>query len=377
VIVTLNGTIVQPQNIPIPIGPSRLVITSRSQNRVSTSTYVFQISRALPQGVIYVDMVTGSLNAAGSMMAPIKNFSQAIRLENITLALKLRDFLPNVITNQNFQLVPERGAPNVSLERLTEGRTFKIRNTNPDLLYAFSPLNPVRQNVINSFFIKAFDTISESLEPNSTFDLEFILPDFSSRAFMKLFREEPNGTRTEITGLNRVITNPSAYRISLTTNSVYSIEDSGVLVPTGAAGSDPHICTLSGRKYDLPLVRRQGSEIGLLKIGEYHLKAKVGGVMNGQFMQSCSLMHRGKRVLDVDFRKGYKIINKEVVSRIGSTCKFDNVSNSTKNNETVFVKDMWEGGVYLHINYQHRYICPIFNSHPTEDQIKNMSGVLI
>lgn len=377
VVVTLNGSVVQPQNIPIPIGPSTLIVTSRSQNRVSTNTYTFQIQRALPQGVIYVDSVTGTLNASGSLMTPIKSFAQAIKLENITLSVKLRDFLPNVATNQNFQVVPERGAENLNLERISEGRTFKIRNTKQDLLYAFSPLTPVRQNVVSSFFIKVFDSVQNTMAQGRTFDLEFILPDFSSRAFMKFFREEPNGTRTEITGLNRVITNPSAYRIALSSNSVYSIEDSGVLVPTGAAGSDPHICTLSGRKYDLPLIRRQGMEVSLLKIGGYNLKAKVGGVMNGQFMQSCSLNVNGKRVLEVDFRRGYKISNKNEVSEIRSSCNFENMSNSNKMNDTVFVKDMWRGGVYLHINYQHRYICPIFNHHPSSEEIKNMTGALV
>lgn len=377
VVVTLNGSIVQPQNIPIPIGPSRLVVTSRSQNRVSTSTYTFQISRALPQGVIYVDATSGTLNSSGSLMSPIKSFSQAIKLENITLSLKLKDFLPNAATNQNFQIVPERGVMNSAMERITEGRTFKIRNTNPNLIYAFSPLAPVRQNVINSFFIKAFDSTSEEMVRGGIFDLEFILPDFSSRAYMKFYREETNGTRTEITGLNRVITNPSAYRITLTSNSVYSIEDSGVLVPTGAAGSDPHICTLSGRKYDLPLIRRQGGEISLLKVGKYNLKAKVGGVMNGQFMQSCSLTVNGKKALEVDFRRGYKISNGDVVSEIRSNCNFENISNSNKMNDTVYIKDMWRGGVYLHINYQHRYVCPIFNSHPSSEEIKNMTGALV
>lgn len=377
VIVTLNGSIAHPKNIPIPIGPSTIIVTSSSQNRASTSTYTFQVFRTIPQGVIYVDTTSGSLNASGSMMAPIKHFSQAIKLENIPLAVKLRDFLPNVPINQNFQLTPERGVVNAALERVSEGRTFRIRNTNPDLVYAFSPLNPVKPGEISSFFIKALDRNTNQFAEGKSFDLEFILPDFSSRSFMKLFREEPNGTRTEISGLNRVITNPSAYRITLMSNSVYSIGDSGVLVPVGAAGSDPHICTLNGRKYDLPTIRRQGSEVSLLKIGKYNLKARVGGLMNGQFMQSCSLMVGGKRALEVDFRRGCKILNQNEVLGIGSKTSFENVSNSKKMNETVFVKDMWNGGVYLHINYQHRYICPIFNSHPTSEQLKNMSGALV
>lgn len=377
VLVYFNDLISQtPSSIPLPVGTSEIRVVSVSENSLNVSEYVISVTRALPvDGVVYVDSSSGSVLGSGSSSQPIKSYKQGMGYSNSTLSLKIRDFLPNYPgTNFSFMATPvsSQTAPLI----ITSGvNVIKLMNPNPSYTYLFAAVGSVRDNSIASFLLKVLNPASGEFVTNGPFQLEVYTPYHSSRTHLRLMREDNN---SEISG-GLVSSAISTYGVTLSSNSVYTIVDSGSLVVDPGIGSDPHIKTIFGRKYDLPKQYRYSKTgVSLLKTSTGEIRGRVTGLPNGEFLSKADITILNNRVMEIDFEKRRsKILVTDSVRNISveSNLLKNITKKSNKVTEMFFLETLWEGGVYILVNYQHRYICPIFNKHPVETD--NISGVLV
>lgn len=376
VAVFLNNLTVTPPNIPIPIGSSTIVIRSISENGQNTSIYTIGVTRA-PPGIVHLNTLSGSFSSSGGVGQPIGSLKQALRLNNAVISATITDLLPN-FGGQNSQVtLTTFASPSAPLEvEGSGGNLVKFNNPNPNFNYLFSNIPPVRQNGIMSFAFKALDPSSEEFSTSGPFQIEVDLPLLSSRTFIRLIREDDN---TEITGgLIPSSSSPSVYTIVLESNSVYTVVDSGSLVVSGGMGSDPHITTIFGEKYDLPKQSRYTrGGLSLLKTPLGEIRGGVTGLRNGEFLSGVDVYVSGGKVLGINFeRKRSKILNGGGVRRVDvSDNNITNIDKSIKQTEMYLVEGLWEGGVYLMVNYQHRYVCPIFNKNPRPED--GFTGALV
>lgn len=377
VLVYFNNLISQnPQSIPIPVGNSEVRVVSVSENSLNVSEYIISINRDAPsEGIIYVDSLIGNQTATGKSYQPIKSYQHAMRYTNSILSLKIKDFLPNY-TGTNFSFLASPVRSQTSALNVTSGtNSIKLLNPNPEYTYLFSSVGSVRDNSITSFLLKVLNHTSGEFVTNGPFQIEVSTPYYSSRSHLRLIREDDN---TEISG-GLVRTDVSTYTITLSSNSIYTIVDSGSLEADTGIGSDPHIKTIFGRKYDLPKQYRYSKTgISLLKTSMGEIRARVTGLPNGEFLSKAHITILNNKVMEIDFEKQKsKIVDTESVRNISVESNLlNNVTKKSKKvTEMFFLQSLWEGGVYILVNYQHRYICPIFNKHPEPSD--DISGVLV
>lgn len=376
VTVFLNNLVVTPPNIPIPIGASSIVIRSVSENDQNTSIYQIGVTRASPE-VVHLNTTSGSFSSSGGVGQPIRSLKQALRISNTTISTTIKDLLPTFGGQNTNVTLTTFSSPSASLEVAgAEGKLVRLKNPNQNFNYLFSNIPPVRQNGVMSFAFKALDPSSDEFSTSGPFEIEVELPTLSSRTFIRLIREDDN---TEISGgLIPSESSPSIYTIVLQSNSVYTVVDSGSLIVSGGVGSDPHITTIFGEKYDLKKQSRyMRGGISLLKTPMGEIRGGVTGLRNGEFLSAVDVyVSGGKKVLGINFEKKKSKYTGCGVRRVDvSDNNITNIDKSNKQTEMFLVEGLWEGGVYLMVNYQHRYVCPIFNKTPKPED--GFTGALV
>lgn len=380
-VVRINGNAINATSFYVPVGMTRfeIVVTAGS----SSSIYFINIDRqTVVSGPTYVNMTTGNPVGRGTAQHPIKNLNQAMRLVNKSVMLRVRDFLP-LSQDTSFEIKPVRTSAPIS--KLLDGNTIRMKNPDPTRIYALGLLPPLRGSIggkdgILSFFIKIYDeTLDQFVQEYSPMEFEFNLPTYYSRSSLRLYREESNGTTTEIAGGVSKLVN-SLFSLTLGSNSIYTITDSDALIPSAGIGSDPHITTLFGDTYTLHKLSKYGNNLNILKTPYGHITGRVTGLANGEFLDSVEISVGGERVLSVKFGNTgsrIKVLDSLRAREIrGVNVRVDKFQTSSRANRVFFVRDLWEGGMYVFVNDQHRYVCPIPLSQPRTSQRDLFSGLL-
>lgn len=379
--IRVNGRVIQGTSFLVPVGRTlfELLITAGR----SSTTYSFNVVReTVISGPTYVNMATGTATGRGTAQYPIKNLNQAMKLVNRTLVLRVKDLLP-LAPDTSFEVTPVKTSGSIS--KNLGVNTVRLKNPDSDKVYALGVMPALRgsiggKNSILTFFIKVYNEETDQFVQDFTpMDLEFNLPNYFSRSSLRLYREEPNGTTSEVDG-GVVKTVNSLFTRTLGSNSVYTVTDSDAIIPTAGIGSDPHITTLFGETYTLLKLSKYGKRLSILKTPYGQISGKVTGLRNGEFLDSADILVGGERVLGVKFGKSgskIRICDPSRVREIPNVnVAVDSFKTSSRLSRVFVVKDLWEGGMYLFVNGQHRYVCPIPISQPTDSQRHLFSGLL-
>lgn len=199
-------------------------------------------------------------------------------------------------------------------------------------------------------------------------------PQIANRTHLKIYRENPDGSTTYVTRADRVVGESYVYAFTLTTNSVYTAADSGEMVVSSGSGSDPHITTLSGRHWVMSKIRGRDRDITLLADDSMSIRGHIHGYPNGDFFSHAEITENKNKIVSIDFQKRkIKVLDNNRAKIVRSVSKLENGSVSGKSQTTLFVEGFNPGGVFIHIDFNQRYISPIFNHQITNP---NLRGVI-
>lgn len=380
---SLNSVVLNSlSNVAIPIGRNTLAVTVTSANALTSATYYVYLTRTPPQ-TVYVDLAAGTTTGAGASGSPINSLSRALSL-NVPVVLKLKQFIPSALVGEStITLNPQAGGGALS-SVYDSFKTMSLPITNSNRKYFINTMSPVVSDIngydsIMSFFIKQYDTQAEDIVSSGLNQpLTFTISDYANRSYLILYRVESDGSYTNVGNATRV--NSTEYSITLTSNSVYTLVDSGVLYTGPGVGSDPYVTTIFGHKYQIPKIRGRNNHLTLIKNKTSHLKAHMTGLYDGDYLDRVVLESGRESILDINFsKKTSKINNREQVKQMFvKDVSVDHFKPSKKLNEVFFVKSaLHPGGVYLVVNYQHRYVFPVFNHALTKEDVGDLSGILI
>lgn len=244
--------------------------------------------------------------------------------------------------------------------------------------------NPVRQTISSkatplAFAIKFIDTSDLTQLISSPGEQQYTLsiPSLANRQYLEIYRENTDGSATFVTNATLDAGQTYSYSFTLSSNSVYSIADSGVLVAGPGVGSDPHITTLSGRHWVMNTIRGKNRKIDILSDGKTSIQGHIQGYKLGDYMSNVTITNGGEKVCEIDFNHlKIKINNETVVRKISSvdSSNLKNSNNSNKRRQMIHLNGLNPGGVYLYVDLDQRYVCPIFNQAIQNDKLH---GVLI
>lgn len=226
-----------------------------------------------------------------------------------------------------------------------------------------------------AFSIKFIDPNSSGTFVSSpgTQNYKISTPQIANRTHLKIYRENPDGTSTYVTRADRISGENYTYSFTLNTNSVYTAADSGEMSVISGSGSDPHITTLSGRHWVMSKIRGRDRDLTLLADDKMSIKGHIHGYPNGDFFSHADITEGKKKVVAVDFqKKKIKILDNTKAKIVNSQSRLENGSISGKNQTTLFVDGFNPGGVFLHVDFNQRYISPIFNHQITNTSLRGI-----
>jgi hypothetical protein len=192
---------------------------------------------------------------------------------------------------------------------------------------------------------------------------------------LKIYKENADGTATFVTDATKVTGESYLYAFTLTTNSVYTVADSGVMFASAGVGSDPHVTTLSGRHWVMQTIKGKNRDIQVLADKKHSITGHIQGYPNGEFMSKSVITENGKPVCEIDFQKRkIKIINDSLVKLVGKTdsSSVENSNNSNKGRQTLLINAFNPGGVLLYVDFGTRYLCPIFRQAIQNPDLKGL-----
>lgn len=236
------------------------------------------------------------------------------------------------------------------------------------------------KNVVLQFAVKFVNNTTNQYETNLHQEYRIELPTLANRQYVKIYKEGSDGATHFITNAYASVSGSSSntfYTFNLESNSLYSVVDSGVFVSSGGIGSDPHITTFSGKHTIMHSVRGKNREVNILGDRYTKMVGHIQGYQNGDFLNKVKISHLNTSVCEIDFhKKKVTISNNRVAKVIDSTNSqlVGNSNNSNRGRQTLFLDLMNPGGMYLYIDWNTRYVCPIFNQ---VLQNQDLKGVLI
>jgi hypothetical protein len=236
------------------------------------------------------------------------------------------------------------------------------------------------KNVVLQFAVKFVNNTTNQYETNLHQEYRIELPTLANRQYVKIYREGSDGVPHFITNANASVSGSSSntfYTFNLESNSLYSVVDSGVFVSSAGIGSDPHITTFSGKHSIMHSMRGKNREVNILGDRCTKMVGHIQGYPNGDFLNKVRITHLDKSVCEIDFHKRrVNISNNRVAKVIENTNSqlVGNSNNSNRGRQTLFLDLMNPGGMYLYIDWNTRYVCPIFNQ---VLQNQDLKGVLI
>jgi hypothetical protein len=228
-----------------------------------------------------------------------------------------------------------------------------------------------------AFSIKFVDpsNLSSFVSNPGTQTYTISVPEIANRAHLKIYKENADGTATFVTDATKVTGESYLYAFSLTTNSVYTVADSGVMFASAGVGSDPHVTTLSGRHWVMQTIKGKNRDIQVLADKKHSITGHIQGYPNGEFMSKSVITENGKPVCEIDFQKRkIKIINDSLVKLVGKTdsSSVENSNNSNKGRQTLLINAFNPGGVLLYVDFGTRYLCPIFRQAIQNPDLKGL-----
>jgi hypothetical protein len=374
-VIKVNGRVVSATQFSIPIGPTVFGVETTVGGL--KTLYSITITRLPPSGLVYVDAGNGAEAGRGTIMTPMKSITQAIKLVGRTLVLRIKDYLPLFNQDGTFEIIPSRGGEDIQVD------VVKLKNGSENKIYALGVLPSLRNSIngktsILSFFIKVYDEETDQFLQNvDPLELEFNLPPYFTRSELLLYREETTGTVTQVPN-GPVKVGGSVFTLTLNSNSLYTLTDSDLFIPTAGIGSDPHITTLFGETYTLHKLSRYGRVLDILTTPFGGIRGRVTGLVNGEYLDSVDVRVGEKSVMRVKFgsRGRGKIEYGAGVKEVTNVrVEIDNFRRTTRQNRVFLVEGLWKDGVLIYVNDEHRYVCPIFRSQPSEDQRELFGGV--
>lgn len=253
------------------------------------------------------------------------------------------------------------------------------------LMAVFAPIYKTHidgKPIVLQFVVKYIDTVTNTIVDNFPQEFRLEMPTLANRQFLKIYREGADGNSYFITNATPAIENSSSssfYLFTLDFNSVYSVVDSGALISESGIGSDPHIKTLSGNHWVMNTIRGKNREVQILQDNHLKMVGHIQGYVNGDFLSNVKIIDSKSKVVkcEIDFNKRKIHICDprfaKIVSEVDSS-EMVNSNNSRKGRQTLLVNGFNPGGMYVYIDWNHRYVCPIFNQ---VVQNKNLKGILV
>lgn len=228
-----------------------------------------------------------------------------------------------------------------------------------------------------SFSIKFIDTddLSGFVSSPGTQNYTISTPELANRAHLKVYKENSDGTVTFVTDATKVTGQSYIYSFTLSSNSVYTVADSGVMFASAGVGSDPHITTITGKHWVMPTVKGKNRDFQVLADKKHSIIGHIQGYPNGEFLSKSVIAENGKPVCEIDFQKRkIKIINDSLVKLVGKTdsSSVENSNNSNKGRQTLLINAFNPGGVLLYVDFGTRYLCPIFRQAVQNPDLKGL-----
>ena len=230
-----------------------------------------------------------------------------------------------------------------------------------------------------SFSVKFVDggDLTQLVSSPGTQNYTIELPEMANRQYVNIYKENPNDTTTFITQASLVSGQTYIYSFNLSNNSVYTIADSGVMVLGPGMGSDPHITTIRGEHRVMNKIRGKNRTFNILSDDRISIRGHVQGYKLGDYLSHVRIANDGDEICEIDFNhKKVNIKNNELIKTVGKvdSSNLTNSVNSNKLRQMVHLKGLNPGGVYLYIDFNQRYVCPVFNQ---VIQNKSLTGLLI
>lgn len=203
------------------------------------------------------------------------------------------------------------------------------------------------------------------------------VPEIANRSHLKVYRENADGSATFVTNAAKVTGESYIYGFTLTSNSVYTVADSGEMFASAGVGSDPHVTTLTGKHWVMQTIRGKNRDIEVLSDKKHSITGHIQGYPNGEFLSKSVITENGKRACEIDFHKRrIKIFDDSLVKLVGRTdsSSVGNSNNSNKGRQSLFINAFNPGGVILYVDFNTRYLCPVFRQ---DVQNKDLRGLIV
>lgn len=206
---------------------------------------------------------------------------------------------------------------------------------------------------------KFLDATAQEVITNLTHAYELTLPGFSNRQYMLIFKENGTSSPDFVTNAELKAGTPNVYTFQLTTNSTYTVVDSLAMSITAGAGSDPHVTSIYGARFDLPHVARWWD---LLKYEDLSIRAHSTGLRHGYFFNQAEV-RVDTQLMKVNFNKQRIKSPPSCFQQVQIT---ENTTNLAKSKKTMraFAVPSVAGGLHLLIDMANHYIVPLFNRIP-------------
>jgi len=284
---------------------------------------------------------------------------------------------PTVATTVELvKIIPIGGIASKTVDRYISMIINNIPNNHNILIEVRNPLNdipitneaslPSGTNLLYQFTVKFIDTNNETISTPSNIQYSLELNNLNSTNYVEIYLEKNTG-REFVT--NAILRSGSSniYDFTLSTNSTYSIISPTTFnIPlSSGVGSDPHVMTLYGEKYDLPPISKKWN---ILTYRDLNMIGNTTGYSNGIFFSTFEIQYK-KDYLRVNFtKKSIKVSNGFRKMNIGKNTT--NLSKSNRNIDIYYLPVY--NGIYFVIDYQYRYVCPSFNVIPDRKFVKGV-----
>lgn len=235
------------------------------------------------------------------------------------------------------------------------------------------------KEILVSFSVKFIDETNptEFVEVTEEHQYTLEIPGMANREFLSVYRENIDGSVTYVTNATLVPGETYLYTFSIDSNSVYSIIDPGALIIGPGIGSDPHVTTLDGRHRIMKKIRGRDRDVTILSDQQTSIRGRIQGYRLGDYLSQVQIMRDKRMVCEIDFHKNeIRVLDGGFVKEIRqvNSSGLKNSVNSNKLRQLLFLDALNPGGVYLYVDFNQRYLCPVFNQ---VIQNTNLRGELV
>jgi len=137
------------------------------------------------------------------------------------------------------------------------------------------------------------------------------------------------------------------------------------------------VTTLSGKHWVMNTVRGKNRKIDIISDSKTSIKGHIQGYKLGDYLSNVTISNLGQNICEIDFNKmKIKVNDETLVKKIDKvdSSNIKNSNNSNKRRQIIHLNALNPGGVYLYVDLDQRYVCPIFNQIIQNPDLK---GVLI